>query len=270
MPSVGSTGMPDPLTRDHLLQVAEAFLPRARVPYSGRPAAAAVLVEDGSVVPGVRVESASFPLTIPAALNAVTTAYALGYRSVAALALTGPVPATTTALAAGHGLRERAGDYWARPGTLPAVGEVASPFESEDFRHAREAVRVARRVASRAHIPESEFPVGAVVGDASGGLVPGVNVEHPDWACILCAERNALGTAVTYGLLPVAFLALSCPTDAGASPCGACRQLIAELAPGVAIWIDRGTQPAAETSPDALLPNAFTGLSLGPPDSTDP
>ncbi|GIV59195.1 MAG: hypothetical protein KatS3mg043_0284 [Rhodothermaceae bacterium] len=60
---------------------------RSHVPYSNRPAGAVLLLEDGRLVPGVRVESASFSLTIPALLNAFTTAVAAGRHDVVAAVL---------------------------------------------------------------------------------------------------------------------------------------------------------------------------------------
>ena len=69
-----------------LRQVALDFAPRASVPYSQVPRAVAVLLSDGTVVPGVRVESASYSLVIPAVVNAVSTCFALGHRDLVAVA----------------------------------------------------------------------------------------------------------------------------------------------------------------------------------------
>lgn len=256
--------MKDSEIRTTLRNAAESYRARAHVPYSGRPASAAVLAPDGRIVPGVRVESASFPLTIPAALNALTTLYALGYEHPAAMVQVGPIPGSTAALASGHGLQEWEADGWSRPGELPDPKTVVEPTVACKGSDSPERlIALARDVASRAFIPESNFPVGAVLKCRNGALVPGVNVEHPDWSCILCAERNALGTAVTFDLLPVTALVLTCPADPSATPCGACRQLIAEIAPTALVWMDRGSSPAEQSRPDHLLPHAFVGNSLG-------
>jgi cytidine deaminase len=87
-------------------------------------------------------------------------------------------------------------------------------------------------------------------------------VEHADWASILCAERNAVGTAVTFGERPEKMLALTCPKAPGASPCGGCRQILAEVAPDVTVWMDQGTSEPVGMSPGELLPLAFSGDDL--------
>ncbi len=247
-----------------LLTILEPFVQNAHVPYSGKERAAALLLPDGTVVPGVRVESASFSLTIPAALNAISTGVAAGHSRFSALTLSGPVSLTTAGLLEGFGLFE--GDtpgLWTSQMSLPTPSKVLDPFLPASAVDMEAAVLLARDISSLAWIPESNFPVGAALFTRDGRTIPGVNVEHADWTCILCAERSALGTAVTYKALPAISLALSCPADPGASPCGACRQLIAELAPKATIWMDRANSLPSESSPEALLPLAFSGKSLG-------
>ena len=121
---------------------------------------------------------------------------------------------------------------------------------------------LARRAAAHAYVPESDFPVGCVLLAEDGRLVPGCNVEHGDWTRGLCAERTALATAAAYGVGPVRRIFLSCPTDPGGTPCGACRQLLAEHVPGVPIVMDRGEAPPARTTPEHLLPDFFSGDRL--------
>ncbi|MFT5144131.1 MAG: cytidine deaminase [Thalassolituus oleivorans] len=248
---------------DRVRATALAFLPNAHTPYSGRPASAAVLLSDGLMVPGVRVESASFSLSIPAGLNAVTTAIAASRRDVVALVYQGPAPLTTDGYA--QGLKLVAGRVpacWVHDGQLPTPTQVLDPFEAGPGSDPAGATAWAKLVSERALIPESHFPVGTILQTHDGRFLPGVNVEHPDWTCILCAERNVLGTAVTFGALPVRSIGLGCPTAPGASPCGACRQLIAELAPDAVVWIDRGTSSPEAMTPGLLLPHAFYGDAL--------
>lgn len=125
-----------------------------------------------------------------------------------------------------------------------------------------QGVELARLTAENAYVPESDFPVGCVLELMDGGLIPGVNVEHSDWSRVLCAERNALGTAVSYGLQHPQTLYLSCLRDPNGTPCGACRQLISELAPRSTLWMDRGRKPAERADPRSLLPGSFTGSSI--------
>lgn len=79
-----------------LLYTARDFASRAYVPYSHFPVGAAVLVEDGSVIGGVNIENASYPLTICGERSAVATAASRGYRTIHAVAVSAPkAPATT-------------------------------------------------------------------------------------------------------------------------------------------------------------------------------
>lgn len=256
--------MPETTVTEELARVASQFVANARTPFSGKPAVAVLLLSDGTMVPGVRVESASFPLTIPAALNAITTAVAAGRSDFAVLFHAGPVPASTSVLAAGFGLNPTTRpELWTRGPGLPAPTTVIDPFMTAASEPTPEAaVAWARTLTYRADTRESSFPVAAVLRTSSGRWLPGVNVEHADWASILCAERNAVGTAVTFGERPERTLALTCPKAPGASPCGGCRQILAELAPDVTVWMDQGATKPLGMSPGELLPLAFSGDAL--------
>ena len=117
----------------------------------------------------------------------------------------------------------------------------------------------ARKAATRAHCPYSNFHVGAAVRCADGSVIVGCNVENASYGLSICAERVALFTAVSQGKRPLE-LAVSCvdaQTDASPGsrmPCGACRQVMQELLPAEAkIHIDGvGQQQLSH-----LLPHAF-------------
>ena len=243
----------------------------AFVPYSQRAEAAVLLLSDGSWVPGVRVESASFSLVIPAVINAFSTAVAAGRRDVVAAALNRPATPAEAAL-----LHDLPGGpfepvdevLFVRQDVtpLPEAGGRLSPFLDDPApATAAAGIALARAVAERAYVPESQFPVGCVLITRAGSLIPGVNVEHPDWARILCAERNALGTAVTWGLTGFDALYLTCLKDPSGTPCGACRQVLVELAPEATLWMDRSDTPPESTSAAQLLPGAFSGAALSGP-----
>ena len=126
-----------------------------------------------------------------------------------------------------------------------------------------EAVAMARDAAGFALVPHSDFPVGAVVIGAKGEVIGGCNVEYDDWSRGLCGERVALARAVALGVRP-AWIALSCIKSPGATPCGACRQVLAALLPpGADVVIDQGSAPPAHTTPAHLLPDAFEADRLG-------
>lgn len=244
------------------------YAARSRAPYSGQPHAVLAVLSDGAFVPGVRVESASFGLTIGAVLNAVTTCFALARTDVVGIMSSLPLP-DHDVLYVRHAVPD--GLHLARQtptlltmhaGSLPERMHELSPFIPLSDKGGTDLIHAARRVSDRAWIPESRFPVGCVVSGVGDGLVPGVNVEHPDWGRILCAERNALGTLLSYGYAMPTILALSAPKEEDATPCGACRQILAELAPEASVWMDRGNRPAERVTAASLLPNFFTGSSL--------
>ncbi|MEM1042061.1 MAG: cytidine deaminase [Bacteroidota bacterium] len=239
----------------------------ARVPYSTRPVGAALLLSDGLWVPGARVESASYPLTIPALLGAYVTATAGQRRDVRAAALSQPFEAGGAAwLASGLGLDVAVEEpdavvFGSEP--LPEVGARWVPFlDAAVPENDATGIALARQVAERAHVPASGFRVGCVLATEGGLLVPGCNVEHADWTRGLCAERTAVATAAAYGTGPVRRAYLSCPADPAGTPCGACRQLLVEYLPGVPVVMDRGEAVPETTTPEALLPDFFTGDTL--------
>ena len=117
----------------------------------------------------------------------------------------------------------------------------------------------ARKAATRAHCPYSNFHVGAAVRCADGSVIDGCNVENASYGLSICAERVALFTAVSQGKRPLE-LAVSCvdaQTDASPGsrmPCGACRQVMQELLPAEAkIQFDGVGQHQLSK----LLPHAF-------------
>jgi cytidine deaminase len=114
----------------------------------------------------------------------------------------------------------------------------------------------ARDAAIRAHAPYSKFRVGAALQDASGAVYVGCNVENASYGLTICAERSAIFAAIASGASrPFARLAVSCIDAPGSTPCGACRQVIAEhFAPDAPIIVDG----LGEFTIKDLLPHAFT------------
>lgn len=111
-------------------------------------------------------------------------------------------------------------------------------------------------------MPYSGFRVGAAVLGASGRVYTGCNVENSSYPVGLCAERNAVGSAVAAGetaLLAVA-LASPGPDPDDLTPCGMCRQFLAEFGEDIVVVCRQGGEwRAAELR--ELLPGPF---KLGP------
>jgi cytidine deaminase len=116
---------------------------------------------------------------------------------------------------------------------------------------------------SKAYCPYSNFPVGAAVLVADGTVFKGCNVENGSYGLTVCAERNAIATAVAAGYLNMKAIAVVTSASKIARPCGACRQVIGEFSneesPTVIITQSGIGQSVVEIIND-LLPQRFTLL----------
>jgi cytidine deaminase len=116
----------------------------------------------------------------------------------------------------------------------------------------------ARAVRRRAHAPYSGFQVGAAVLDERGRVHAGCNVENASYGLTVCAERHAVAAAVAAGARKIRAVAVVTPARPPASPCGACRQVLAELGDArTTVLLAGPTGPADETTLGELLPRAF-------------
>ena len=121
-------------------------------------------------------------------------------------------------------------------------------------------VREATQARQRAYAPYSQFPVGAALRTQSGRIYAGCNVENASYGLSVCAERIAIWQAVMAQDLEFASIAVV--TDIGASPCGACRQVMAEFAPEMTVIIADLAGGYRITTVSELLPDAFLPGSL--------
>jgi cytidine deaminase len=114
-----------------------------------------------------------------------------------------------------------------------------------------ELLQRADAIAARAYAPYSTFLVGCAVLARDGRVIEGVNVENAAYPLGVCAERNALSTAVTEGYRPGDFEAIAI----NASPCGGCRQWLHEMGFDRVVFRNRGE--VVTMSPAELLPETF-------------
>jgi cytidine deaminase len=122
-----------------------------------------------------------------------------------------------------------------------------------------ELVAAASDAQQRAYAPYSNFQVGAAIRSIDGTIYQGVNVENGSFGLTTCAERVAIGTAVAAGSRE--FEAIAVVSRGGVSPCGACRQVLAEFAPQLLIvMVDSDDPTRTRTATiDRLLPDRFDG-----------
>ena len=116
----------------------------------------------------------------------------------------------------------------------------------------------AKRVRDFAYCPYSKFAVGAAVLGASGEIYGGCNVENAAYSVTNCAERTAIYHAGSAGEEDVLALAVVTESSPPATPCGACRQVVAEFRiPRILIANLAGE--VKEMTLSELLPDAFSG-----------
>lgn len=119
----------------------------------------------------------------------------------------------------------------------------------------------ARDAATRAYVPYSQFPVGASVLTANGEIVAGVNIENASYGLTVCGERVAVFRAAAEGHRELRAVVVSAPKAPGATPCGACRQVLNEFKgrdADLLVILDYGESAEPSIIPlSTLLPHSF-------------
>jgi len=122
-------------------------------------------------------------------------------------------------------------------------------------------IDLANEARRKAYAPYSNYRVGAALRTRSGKIYTGVNVESAAYPTTMCAERVAVYKAVSEGERE--FDVISVVTDNGGSPCGGCRQVLAEFGlDTIVLMADGSGKLIQETTVGKLLPEAFTPKSL--------
>jgi len=122
----------------------------------------------------------------------------------------------------------------------------------------------AKKAAQNAHAPYSHFPVGAALLTEEGEVYMGCNVESSSYGLTICAERNAIASAVVRG--EKNFKALAIYSKVGAAPCGACRQVIWDICHDIDIYAIDNTGKIIEFTSSELLPKPFDESQLNQED----
>lgn len=119
-----------------------------------------------------------------------------------------------------------------------------------------ELLAAAKQAQTSAYAPYSNYPVGAALLTSSGAIYLGSNVENAAYPDSICAERVAVFKAVSEGQRD--FEAIAVVTRDGGTPCGSCRQVLAEFSPGALVIIaNQDGEVVRESTVADLLPGAF-------------
>ena len=115
----------------------------------------------------------------------------------------------------------------------------------------------AEKAREQAYAPYSKFSVGAALLTRAGRIVSGCNVENASFGLSICAERNAVWKAVSEGEREFVAVAVTAGHSGGASPCGACRQVLHEFAPELVVYWRDGSGRLVKDTIGNLLRKPF-------------
>jgi cytidine deaminase len=118
----------------------------------------------------------------------------------------------------------------------------------------------AQKAATYSHSPFSKYPVGAALQTQNGKIYHGCNIESSSYGLTVCAERNAIAAAVVNG--HTKFRALAVYSINGATPCGACRQVIWDICGDIPIYIFSQDGKEEMYHSGELLPAPFDDSKL--------
>ena len=119
-------------------------------------------------------------------------------------------------------------------------------------------LQMAEEASKNAYVPYSKFPVGACVLCESGNVYTGCNFENSSFGLTICAERNAVGTAIANGERKIKAVAVFSPNMVNCTPCGACRQVLDEFKSENGLEIITKTEAGVKVyTINELLPECF-------------
>ncbi|HEV3384864.1 MAG TPA: cytidine deaminase [Gemmata sp.] len=123
-------------------------------------------------------------------------------------------------------------------------------------------IAAAAAAREKAFAPFSHFQVGAALEAADGTIIPGCNVESASYGLTMCAERVAIFRGVSEGFRCFKRVAIVTDTPEPTPPCGACRQLLWEFAPGAEVLLANHSGKILRFSVQELIPLGFDARNL--------
>lgn len=125
-----------------------------------------------------------------------------------------------------------------------------------------ELIRVAALARQRAHAPYSKYKVGAAIRSKRNRVHSGANVENASYGLTVCAERTAAFAAVNAGDTAFDAIAIVIDDERLPTPCGACRQVLAEFSPDMRVILATTGGKRKVTTLSELLPDPFLPENL--------
>ncbi|MGT2778844.1 cytidine deaminase [Streptococcus intermedius] len=124
-----------------------------------------------------------------------------------------------------------------------------------------ELINLAIETSKKAYVPYSHFPIGAVLVAKNGQIFTGVNIENASFGLTNCGERTAIFKAISEGVTDFKELIVYGETKHPISPCGACRQVMAEFfSKDLKVTLVAKDRSTVVMTVKELLPYSFTGL----------
>lgn len=130
------------------------------------------------------------------------------------------------------------------------------------MREYKSLVLVARKARTNSYAPFSKFRVGAAVLDHRGRVYAGCNIENSSFGLTICAERVAIFKAVAEGACKFKAIAIVSDADSFTPPCGACRQVLFDLAGNIDIVMANSKNRLRVAKLRSLIPFAFSRKSI--------
>ncbi|HEM3938624.1 TPA: cytidine deaminase [Streptococcus suis] len=123
-------------------------------------------------------------------------------------------------------------------------------------------IELAVKNSQKAYVPYSKFPVSAVLVAKTGEIFTGINIENASFGLTNCAERTAIFKAVSEGVKDFYEIIIYGETEKPISPCGACRQVMAEFFDkDLKVTLVAKDKSTVEMTVGELLPYSFTDLT---------
>ncbi|HEM3442115.1 TPA: cytidine deaminase [Streptococcus suis] len=123
-------------------------------------------------------------------------------------------------------------------------------------------IELAVKNSQKAYVPYSKFPVSAILVAKTGEIFTGVNIENASFGLTNCAERTAIFKAISEGVKDFSEIIIYGETEKPISPCGACRQVMAEFFDkDLKVTLVAKDKSTVEMTVGELLPYSFTDLT---------